>query len=228
MDFILSEKRKDVLVLIDRFGVITNRQLEKFLPYMNFNTVRRARNQLKELGFIEEKAFGRRKVSTVTKKGSEYVGSIMTGAGSSYANLQHDLTVNEVVYTLVRQYKDKGYEVKYQTEREIMREEFLSLSYEEIKKPNKLRHLSKEVPDFSLEMNGQILAFEVELNRKTNNRIEKKVNQYKQSVEQGTYTRVFYICRDEGIKKHVDLFAKGVNLDVSFLSLNELINEEEV
>lgn len=228
MDFILSEKRKDVLVLIDRFGVITNRQLEKFLPHMNFNTVRRARNQLKELGFIDEKSYGRRKVSTITKKGSEYVGNIMTGAGSSYANLQHDLTANELVYTLVNQYKEKGYQVTFDTEREIMRDVYLTLSYEEIKKPNKLRHLSKEVPDFLLKVNGQTIAFEVELNRKTNSRIEKKVRQYKKSIDEGAYSKVIYICRDEVIKKHVEIFANGVDLNIGFLDLNSLINEEEV
>ncbi|MFG6150610.1 replication-relaxation family protein [Halobacillus sp. B23F22_1] len=228
MDFILSEKRKEVLETIDRFGVITNRQLEKFLSYMGVNTIRRGRQQLKELGFIEEKSFGRRKVSTITKKGSEYVGQIMTGASSSYSQLQHDLTVNEIVHALVQQYKEKGHSVTFLTEREVIRKAFLSLSYEEIKKPNKLRHLSKEVPDFLLNFRDQSFAFEVELNRKTHQRIEKKVQQYKQSVEENTYSRVFYICKDEGIRRHVESFAKGVGVDIHFLMLHEVIDDEEV
>lgn len=231
MDFILSEKRKDVLVMIDRFGVITNHQLEMFLGYMGENTVRRARKQLVELGFIEERSFGRRKVCGVTKRGSEYVGDIMTGAGSSYSNLQHDLTVNEIVFRLVKQYKEKGQNVTYNTEREVIREVYLSLSYEEIKKPNKLRHLSKEVPDFLLLLHGDQLkkfAFEVELNRKTNKRIERKIKQYKSSVDKGDYTRVFYICKDEAIRKHVELFAKGVGLDIGFIMLNQIMESEEV
>lgn len=228
MDFVLTKKRKDVLVLIDRFGVITNRQLEKYLDYMGVNTVRRGRKQLLDLGFIEERNFGRRKVCAVTKKGSEYVGNIMMGAGSSYANLQHDLTVNEIVYKLIEQYREKGWDVIFHTEREVLRELFLSLSYEEIRKPNKLRHLSKEVPDFLLDLDGNKYAFELELSRKTNKRIEKKIQQYKRSIEDGLYSRVFYICKDEAIKKHVDLFAKGFNLDIRFLMLEQLIDDEEV
>lgn len=225
MDFILSEKRKDVLVMIDRLGVVTGHQLEKFLSYMGVNTVRRARHQLKEIGFVEEKRFGRRKVVAITKKGSEYVGNIMTGASSSYSNLQHDLTVNEIILNLVYQYRNKGHSVIFHTEREVVREAFLSLSYEEINKPNKLRHLSKEVPDFLLKVDDKKFAFEVELSRKTNTRLERKMKYFKQSIEEGLYTNVFYICKDEAIKKHVDLFAKGANLDIRFLQLHDLVEE---
>ncbi|WP_173918956.1 replication-relaxation family protein [Halobacillus sp. Marseille-Q1614] len=228
MDFLLSEKRKEVLETIDRFGVITNRQLEKFLSYMGVNTIRRGRQQLIELGFIEERSFGRRKVSGITKKGSEYVGQIMTGASSSYSQLQHDLTVNEIVHALMQQYKEKSHSVTFRTEREITRQAFLSLSYDEVKKPNKLRHLSKEVPDFLLIFGDKPFAFEVELNRKTHQRIEKKIKQYKHSLEESTYAKVFYICKDEGIRNHVESFAKGVGVDIQFLMLHEVIDSEEV
>lgn len=229
MDFILSEKRKDVLVLIDRFGVITNHQLEKFLDYMGVNTIRRARKQLLELGFIDERVFGRRKVCAITKKGSEYVGKIMTAANNSYSNLQHDLSVNEVVFKLVNDYKNKGQIISFTTEREITREAFLSLSYQEINKPNKLRHLKNEVPDFVLLLNDtNRLAFEVELNAKSNKRIERKMKQYKESVANDVYSKVFYICKDEGIKRHVELFAKGIGIDIKFLMLNQLMDSEEV
>lgn len=226
MDFILSQKRKEVLILIDRLGVTTNRQLEKFLPHLGVNTIRRGRQQLKELGFINEKSFGKRKVSTITKKGSEYVGNIMTGGGDSYSTLQHDLTANEIIYKLITSYKDKGHSVLYKTERELIREAFLALSYDEMKKPNKLRHLDKEVPDFVMKIGEQRIAFEVELSRKTNKRLQRKMYSYKNSISEGIYTSVFYICRDETIKKHVHLFSQGVGLNIKFIMLDSLIESE--
>lgn len=229
VDFILTKKQRKVLETIDRFGVITNIQLEKILAKdVSRATIFRVRNKLEEMGFVEERQFGRRSVVSITKKGSEYIGEINTGGGTSYANLQHDLTANETIYRLTKMYTEKGQTVSFSTVRELKRSIVVDLSLSERKQANKLRYISEEIPDFQLNLSGKELAFEIELSRKTNHRIEKKVRQYQQSLSDGRYDAVFYICKDEGIKKHIEKIAAAKGVSFQYLLLNQIVDSEEI
>ncbi|MEK5009589.1 hypothetical protein MHI11_20740 [Bacillus sp. FSL K6-3312] len=223
MDYILSEKRRKVVEAIDRFGVITSVQLERFLKDMGVMTIYRARAQGEELGFVETKTFGRRKVLCITKSGSKFIGHIGSAAGLSYSTLQHDLTVNDVIFSLLERYAAKGTEFSFKTERELTRELVLSLSVEQARKPNALRHIAQEVPDFLLVNSERRFAFEVELSRKTSARIEKKMHQYKKSIQNGLYDRVFYICKEDAIRNQVHAFASSIGVDISFIMLDDLL-----
>nr|WP_021038256.1 replication-relaxation family protein [Bacillaceae bacterium JMAK1]AGQ45423.1 Putative DNA relaxation protein [Bacillaceae bacterium JMAK1] len=223
---LLSEKRHKVIEYIDRFGVITSAQLERYLSDLGVMTIYRARAQGEEMGFIERGSYGQQKVLSITKQGSEYVGNIGRQAGISYSTLQHSLTINEVIFKLMYElgYRDRGYE--FITERELREEIFDQLSYERSQQPNIMRTLRNEIPDFLLEKDGETLAFEVELNRKTRKRLHQKLKLYKQSLEQGKYTHVFYITKDENLKKQIDKEAQNLSLNLRLLTLNELKKKE--
>ncbi|MBW7636356.1 hypothetical protein K1I48_23330 [Bacillus licheniformis] len=227
MDYVLSEKRRKVVEAIDRFGVITSVQLERYLKDLGVMTIYRARAQGEELGFVETKAFGRRKVLCITKKGSNFIGRIGSAASAGYSTLQHDLTVNDVIFSLLERYAAQGKDFGFKTERELVQELLLSMSVEQTRKPNALRHVAQEVPDFILVNSERRFAFEVELSRKTSARIQKKMNQYKKSLQNGLYDRVFYICKEDAIKKHIQAFASSVGVNISFIMLDDLITGED-
>ncbi|MFE6715927.1 hypothetical protein, partial [Streptomyces sp. NPDC057695] len=90
-----------------------------------------------------------------------------------------------------------------------------------------LRHIAQEVPDFILVNSERRFAFEVELSRKTSARIEKKMHQYKKSIENGLYDRVFYICKEDAIKNHIHAFASSVGVNISFIMLDDLLTNGE-
>ncbi|QPR70524.1 hypothetical protein I6G80_00005 (plasmid) [Bacillus licheniformis] len=55
MDYVLSEKRRKVVEAIDRFGVITSVQLERYLKDLGVMTIYRARAQVKNLVLSKRK-----------------------------------------------------------------------------------------------------------------------------------------------------------------------------
>ncbi|QPR75170.1 hypothetical protein I6G80_24500 (plasmid) [Bacillus licheniformis] len=68
MDYVLSEKRRKVVEAIDRFRRYHECQLERYLKDLGVMTIYRARAQGEELGFVETKAFGRRKVFALQRR----------------------------------------------------------------------------------------------------------------------------------------------------------------
>ncbi|NPC90955.1 hypothetical protein HOO54_01370, partial [Bacillus sp. WMMC1349] len=75
----------------------------------------------------------RRKVLCITKKGSGFIGRIGNAASKGYSTLQHDLTVNDVIFSLLDRYAAQGKNFGFKTERELIQELFLSMSVEQPK-----------------------------------------------------------------------------------------------
>lgn len=217
---VVSAKRMKVLELIDRFGVIAVTQLETYsgMPKM---TIYRARLQLEELKLIESKNFGRQRICVVTKEGSDYVGKLKFAGPSGFSSLQHDLTVAEALFVMKNRYLEQGRELNYQTERELTREYALTLANQN--QPMRWDYMAKNVPDFSLFNEERRVAYEVELSSKTNARIIRKMEQYRELINNGTYTDVIYLCGDTTILKSVQQSAEGAGLKNLRASLLEQV-----
>ncbi|MDT9027513.1 hypothetical protein [Rossellomorea yichunensis] len=223
---VVSDKRMKVLRLIDRFGVIGVTQLETYSG-MAIMTIYRARKQLEELNFIENKSFGRQKVCVITKEGSDYVGSLKFGGPSGFSSLQHDLTVAEILFIMKKRYLEQGKDLDFKTERELTREYTLTLANQN--QPMRWDYMAKNVPDFSLFNEERRVAYEVELSSKTNARIIRKMKQYQELINSGHYTHVIYLCKDQTILKSIQQSADGVgvkNLRASLIDQVLPSNEE--
>jgi len=219
----LSGKKFSVLEAIDRFGVVTTNQLGHYLSDVNASTIYRARKRSLSLGYIHERIYGMRKLVAITDSGAEFIGRNLKGVNLTNNDMYHQLISNQVLLSFLDDYRND--DVSFQTERDIIREEQISLSKADLSKPNKIKNLWKEVPDIVLTIDGKVIAIEVEISRKTNKRIEQKLKKYK---SQKRYDSVFYICGNEDIRRAVENINNNLNAGISFLMLHEVINPEEV
>lgn len=219
----LSGKKFRVLEAIDRFGVITTAQLERYLGDINASTIYRARKRGLSLGYVRERVYGMRKLVAITDSGAKFIGRNLKGVNLTNNDMYHQLIGNQVLLTFLDDYQDDN--VGFQTERDIIKEEQISRSATELNKPNKIKNLWKEVPDIVITINGKVIAIEVEISRKTNKRIEQKLKKYK---NQERYDSVFYICGNEDIRRAVENINDNLNAGIRLLMLHEVINPEEV
>lgn len=222
----LSPMRRRVVEMIDRFGAITVEQLNRCLSDMSWKTVHRAKNQGVELGYVQERPYGLRKLVSITNDGAVFIGKNLKGVSLTNNDLYHQLLSNEVLLKYVSQYRDdRGFEVNYMTERDIVTERQVSMPAAELNKRNRVKNLYKEVPDFILKINGKVLAFEIEISRKMTKRVEDKLKKYKSSEE---YDGVFYICGNEYIWRSVKRISDNLNADIRFLMLDQVVDPMEV
>lgn len=222
----LSSMRYKVIETIDRFGAITMEQLSRFLFDMNWRTVHRGKNQGIELGYVQERPYGLRKLLSITDFGAQFIGKNLKGVSLNNNDLYHQLISNEVLLKFIFEYRDqKGFEVFYMTERDIITERQTSMPASELKKPNRAKYLYKKLPDFTLTINGKVMAFEIEISRKMNNRIEDKVKKYKINSD---YDAVYYVCGNDYIYRSVKKVSDDLNAGIHFLMLDDVINPMEV
>src|SRR5699024_8823451 len=140
----------------------------------------------------------------------------LKGVSLTNDDMYHQLLSNQVLLTFLDDYQDS--EVSFQTERDIITEMQLILPASELKKPNKIRHLEKEIPDLTITIDGKLIAIEIEVSRKTYKRIEEKLKKYKRNEQ---YDSVFYICGNDYIRKAVENVNENLNAGIRFLMLNE-------
>lgn len=224
-----SNKRYKVIEAIDKFGVITSLQLEKYLGNVSRTTIFRARQQAINLGYVQERSYGGRSLIAITAKGAKFIGHNYKGESLLNDDMYHRVISNEVLFTFIDDYRSKGVEyLQYDTERDILRDMQLSLSFNELNKPNRVKNLIKEIPDIILYINDYKIAIEIELSPKTNYRLEKKLNRYKESLKNDKYSSVVYVCSNEYIKQSLEKVSNHLNVEINFMMLEDIINSEEV
>lgn len=223
---VLSEKKIKVLETVDRFGAITTAQLNEYLIDLHFNTIYRARKHCMSLGYIDERVYGMRKLVAITDKGAKFIGKNLKGVSLVNNDMYHQLISNQVLLKYLIRYRDERQrQVSFMTERDIITEKQLSMSLDELRQPNRVRYLWKEVPDFILTIDDKVLAFEIELSRKTNRRVEEKLRKYK---KEDKYDAVYYICGNDYIRRSVGNVNDGLNAGINFLMLDDVIDIKEV
>lgn len=202
---VLTKKQRNVLEVINKFGLIT---LKQVLNYMDgeasLRTVYKAKDRLSLLQFIDEVKFGKHLLLHIKDAGVTYLDSPLPGISRiSYSTLQHTLTINDCIIATRRMYGDRGKEFHFLTERELRRE-YLNTHFPDGDVDfKKLRHVSKEFPDFVIMSLGDVLANEVELNVKSVKRYEEKFSRYRSELLKGTYTRIIYLAPNSAVMNAV-------------------------
>lgn len=226
---ILTKKQKILLQLINKFGVITIQQAIEYLKGdISFKTVYTSKSRLCDLQFIEEVKFGNHLILYIKEAGTFYLDSKLPGyTRISYTTLQHTLTTNDCLIATRKIYAERNLECLFVTERELRREYVDKHFVDGVVDFKKLRHVSKEFPDFVIEEAGKRIANEVELNAKSKKRYEEKFKKYQVEVQNGSYKRVIYMVANHHISnavqkegyKHLD------SSQLKVISIDKVIRE---
>lgn len=229
----LSEKRKELLALIDKHGIMTRKQIEEHMDIAPIN-VFKGTKKLEELGYIKTYKLARGYAHYITRAGSEYIGNInfgyvKSGGEPNLATLEHNLLVNDCILQAmksVRDYFGEEKAIEYVTEREQLADSMLKIDFSNRQAREKQKAkmtLRNKIPDFLLRYEGKnnlvTNAYEVELSRKGNKALKGKLLWYKQEQEKKIYTNVWYMYEKEAIKNHVTTNAKALNYGVNFLEI---------
>lgn len=231
----LSKKRKELLALIDKHGIMTRKQIEEYMDIASIN-IFKGTKKLEELGYIQTYPLARGYAHYVTRAGSQYIGMInfgyvKSGGIPNLAILEHNLLVNECILQAIESVKDyfgEDKEITYITEREQLADSMLAIdfSHRNAREKQKAKMIMRnKIPDFLLKYEGKnnpvTNAYEVELSRKGNKALKGKLLWYKQEQEKKTYTNVWYMYEKETIRNYVTTNAKAVHYGVNFLEIKK-------
>lgn len=219
---LLGEKQEEVLKAINRFGLITARQLSEFLKgKVSHVTVYTAKDKLKKLGFIESEKHGRNLILYMRPSGVEYLGSSLTPFRNiNYSQLKHTLSMNECILGLKRFKESKNLPFHFKTEREL-RSQYLSTNFDKKQRRDTtlLKSIPDRIPDFLVIEGERKIAHEVELTQKSQKRYVRKMNMYHSELLNGKYQKVRYMCESDHIKQVVATVAKSEALTSDHLEL---------
>ncbi|MGM0241300.1 hypothetical protein, partial [Enterococcus sp. AZ103] len=225
----LSSKKELLLATIDRFGVMTKKQIKHFISYTNKN-LNNALFDLEDLKLINAYQFKNANVYYITKKGSRLIGLINFGYVKSenknpyFPTLVHDLLVVDCVIqelSDIRQSLGDEVPLKIITERELLANKFLSIDFSQQTK-KQIRRVkmieTKRIPDFLIEfpLEGEILtnAYEVELTRKSKQALMAKLNWLRQMQVQGNYNQVVYFFENYSVESFVTTSSHQLNMTI--------------
>ncbi|PEK34113.1 hypothetical protein [Bacillus pseudomycoides] len=240
---ILSEKQSLLLNAVSKFGLITKKQIERYIQGgIKHSTLYKVRNQLIDMGLIAVEKAGYNTVFYITEKGARHTGDTTVGYTSFPAvTLNHDLMVNECILTYLEILKARGQNVDFVSEKTLLKYELenaIFLTSEEKVKKNSVK-LRNRIPDFvllikNIDASGNehtiSYAYEVELHAKSKARYDDKFAHYKQLIERDNYyTNVTYIVADNTVKNAVVRAASNklkVNEQIHFKMLDEVVKGE--
>jgi hypothetical protein len=222
---LLAEKQEEVLQVINRFGVITTTQLSAFLKgNISHVTVYQTKRKLLSLGFLTEEKIGYQLILAMRPSGVEYLGSSLTRFTKfNYSTLNHQLVMIDCILALKNIAEKTGQPFEFITEREL-RSEYIEQNFSKADRRNTtlLKRIADRIPDFVLLENGERIACEVELTRKSSKRYIEKMNRYRNEILNGQYNQVRYLCENECIRDTVISYAQQTGIVSDMLQL-ELI-----
>lgn len=224
----MNSKTYQLLFLIDRFGIMKRKQILDRLDITEKN-LRISLSKLEEMKFIKTYKEQRQYSHFITTKGSEYIGRLnfgytQTDKEPNFATLRHNLMMNdaekEILEVLTKGNPRLNFELV--TEREILANQYLGL--EERYSGKNLRRekaqIRNKIPDFRVEYEKEghrvIIAYELELTRKTKKALMRKLQWYNDQLRQGKLSSVIYIYDDKGVYEHVAISAAKLFLPKQF------------
>jgi hypothetical protein len=223
---LLSKKQRRVLEVIDRFGVLSMKQLAEYLEgEISSPTVYAFRKTGVNIGFIRYEKIGIHGMVSIAPRGSHYLDSkLPTITKVNYRELNHTLQMNNVLLVYMKHARKNGKEYSFTTERELRKAFLDSLPSDDRKKSKVLNQVPNRIPDFVWEEDGLKMACEVELNSKSRSRYERKFELYKNALSDGIYTHIRYIFKNEEILNKVMSVAEQVNMSPQNLQFEPLEN----
>lgn len=227
-----SSKTFQLLCLLDRYGIMTRKQILQRLSIAD-NNLRIALKKLEKLGFIKTYKGMTEYAHYITTKGSEYIGFLNFGyvqgdKQPNLATLKHNLLMNDAILEGIALISKEtpDYSIDIITEREILAEKYVGLDRQY--KGKWLRRekavIRHKIPDFyflvPIANEVRRIAFEVELTRKSKKALETKLKWYVDQKRNGFITQVCYMYEDMAIADHVAINAQRLNLGIQFHHLS--------
>lgn len=230
----LSKKRFEILKLIDKHGIMTRKQILKYVQIANLNLLKGLK-VLEEHEFIATYKLARGYAHYITKKGSEYVGEInfgyvKSGGRPNLAILEHNLLLNDCILQGIDYIKNNATEkelgnIEIITERQQLAEVFLDLDWKKRTATSDKRQVRNRIPDFLLKFTygGRefIHACEVELSQKNKARLTAKLRWLKEQIDLGNYTHVVYFCNSQSVKQSLWTTSQQVGMKLNFREVRE-------
>jgi len=176
----LTDKDKELIKLIDRWGFMSVKDICKIQGYKNENLAVWRLKRLVENHLIkrEKSVFG------------YYFYVPADFRGVDLATVEHDQTAMHLCLALCRMHK-----VEYLTIRELRSAARVNEG---------VVGLSRKVPDFVLvNKDGQQIACEVELSQKSLTRQRENIGRYVECLARNEYSKVWYFCGSGAILERV-------------------------
>lgn len=230
----LSEKRLEILETIDSHGIITRKQLLKYVKVADLN-LRKGLKVLEDNQFISTYKLYRGYAHYITKKGSEYVGKInfgyvKSGKEPNLAILEHNLLINDCILQAIDYIKEHAKEkelseIEIITERQQLSDIYLDLDWKRRTSTTNKQQIPSRIPDFLLKFKyggtAFIHAYEVELSQKNKARLRAKFHWFKEQIELGNYTHIIYMYNDESVKRNLLDVSQQIGLKLNFREIEE-------
>jgi hypothetical protein len=207
----ITERDRDIITLINKFGFMTADRLGKIYSISQSRVHRR-------LKILCDKNLLRhnRLLSAYpgaywpTKDGKELSGSFLTPIHAPrLATFEHDLKVIDVYIDIKEKYGDS---VNWLTSREI-----LSRRITEARSTREaFQALKSKIPDAILVRGDKKFAVEIELSTKSRQRLRKILAGYAASLAQGTLNSVLYYTTRQTIAERLERLIEEANLSEYF------------
>jgi hypothetical protein len=207
----ITERDKNIIALINRFGFMTADKLSKIYGI----TQSRIHRRLKIL--CDRNLLNHERILSAypgaywpTRNGKELSDSFLSPIhGPRLATFEHDLKVVDVYIDIKEKYKNS---VDWLTSREI-----LSNRISEAKDASEaFKVLKSKVPDAIVIRDGKKFAIEVELSAKSRQRLRKILSGYAVSLAQGVLNGVLYYTTKQSIAERLERLITEANLTGQF------------
>jgi hypothetical protein len=201
----LTEREKGVMVWIARHSFVTGKQIERAFGVSRQISYRILR-KLKNYGYVKnELVMKNLGLFYATEEGIEVAGVDMNPISKvgNLAEIRHELLIVDLEITLMMQDKKEGVESKWITSREIKRQKYKNAERIEsgnVKKGTLVKGVKDELPDSYWIRQGNVAAIEVELTRKSKERIKEKLKVYDAELAAGRIKAVMYYTDKQTIK----------------------------
>ncbi|MCP3029665.1 hypothetical protein [Halobacillus sp. A5] len=220
---LLTDKQRQVLEGINRFGVITSTQLIHYLEgQVSSVSIYSTKKVLVNLGFIAEEKIGYHRLLYVRPRGVHFLGSELTPFSRvNYKQLEHQLSMNDCLLSYKNAAELRGISFEFMTEREL-RSQYIhdNFSSSDRKDAQKINKVADRIPDGIVFENVKKIALEVELTQKASKRYIHKLARYKDEILNGQYDMVRYVCESKKIQNTVGKYAKEEGFTSSMLQLH--------
>lgn len=212
---IMSTNRVKVLDLINRFGVIANKQMFKYFEgEITYHSIYKILDYLEKENFIVKSNIGRVFYVYIRPNAAAVVSEPMYKFNRlNQTELLHDLRVNDYLINRYVEAKndDRFKRVSFTTERELI-DEYLIENENKITDTNYTRQIDKlkrHMADGILEVeyhDNRIVrtAIEYELTQKGKMMYEKIMNRYNNMIKSGQIDLVIYIVKGRRIQRKIE------------------------
>lgn len=218
----ITERDKNILKLINRFGFLGMAEIKKAWEIINKESLGERKiyqrmKKMKEIKLVSHQriVYGSPGVYYLTRKGVEIAESELSAPhGVNLISYVHRLEVARVLIKLLEKYP--GSSIK--TERELFKIVYKT-SGKILGEASKIK-----IPDgILLHDNGTKDAVEVELSKKTNTRLCQQIKQYKEELYCTKYNRVLYFCSKDSIIDSLKYIIQelGINDKILVLRFNK-------